>query len=276
MVGLRRRIFWDNGGYPREFPLSTLHTHTNNNSAIEACTVNEWLARKDPYRVTAKRLPVQGRLMTRASDEPRLKFYTRWAEPYVEGILAHHKISYADYRFEFQYLPHEEEDGQDVLVVDSPDTETRSWPAAARDLLNLFRIYRSRKTACGVEVEIRNPDKMYNDISIEVPPDDALMKELKRVETKVKEIAEILMNDVALSAAFHSRVRFGSPRGTPGKVTLMVFCRPGQTFDYRMAEEEMIHALRNTKLDIHVEFLPYRIKAHSDSAANDSGSTRQN
>ena len=117
---------------------------------------------------------------------------------------------------------------------------------------------------------------MYDDTSVEVPPDEDLTKEITRIEPKITDVVDGMMKDVSLSASFHSRVRRGSPDDTSGKLTLMVFCRPDRVFDYQRAEDEILHILGNTSLEVHLEFFPYRIKRRSNNTANDRGDARRN
>ncbi|PGH09634.1 hypothetical protein AJ80_07663 [Polytolypa hystricis UAMH7299] len=196
-------------------------------------TIEEWVARKDKFRVMSEGLP-----MPPFAVEKR---YIRCLHP-----------------------KHDEKNARNVLVVCTLSTDTRSWLSAARAVSRLLESHKVDEVAGKVQVEIRNTNELYADVSRVLPNNPTLIDALTSIRGDIFKIASEQMRDVVTSITFHMRVNWQHKHNddVPGKPTVIVYCKPGSTCNFDKVEEEMLKTLDKIppELEIHLEFLRGEIK----------------
>ena len=198
-------------------------------------------------------------LMTRRCDPELDKFFEKHVRHLVPNVLNRYHISSTVMHFDYWFPRYKELDGQNTLVVYTRDTNTKSWPAAAKTILSLFYTGEADEIARNVQVEIRNRDEMYNDYSRPLPDDRGLIDELLQISGKVSAVVHSLMRGSWSSIAYHDRINRRAEDDTASKPTVIVFCRPGTSCDYEAAEDEIMKVLDTASHRIHLEFLPGEI-----------------
>ncbi|KAK2760387.1 hypothetical protein FQN54_002457 [Arachnomyces sp. PD_36] len=225
-------------------------------------TIEEWVARKDVFRVVAQGVPMMPAPVFKRCDPKLEDLYTQEVEARVAGVLRQHDIScYLPPRLDYWHPRYEKHNGENTLLIETLDTDTGSWLVAARQILSILRLQ-------GVEmhgkfqVEIRSRDKYYDDISKRLPDDPQLLDALSKVEPGIISAVCSLMEGSWSSIAYHSRIsRADNAYDVFGKPTVVVFCYPGSTCDhgYDKAEESLLEVLQMSPVDIHLEILPGEI-----------------
>lgn len=219
-----------------------------------ACTVEEWLARKDRYRVTARGPPVYRPRETQQCDSSLIKFYNEQVKPVIPQILGLHGILFTEARFENLRPPKEE--GIDTLTIYSHDTNTHSWREAAMALLSLFDAKGADKALGHVQVEIQNPERMYCDSSRMLPDDPVVLQAVNSVQIKLGQIVQTLIPDVWTKTMYHSRVPHGAAFYVLGNPTVLVHCLPHRVCMFDKVEEAIMRVLNSTPVPLHLEFVP--------------------
>lgn len=120
--------------------------------------IEEWVSRKDAFRVVAHGFPIIGRVRTRRCDPGLNEAYQRYVEPRIPGILSKCSVFYSTIRLSCTLPKYEHQNGQHVILIHSEDTDTRAWPAAAREVFHLFRTHDTGNHNTELQVEIKNPD----------------------------------------------------------------------------------------------------------------------
>lgn len=231
---------------------------------VQNPTIEEWVASKEPYRVTADGLskpidlpwrPLRGhkKLINLLNDEVgRL----------ISSVMRIFNISTDVERVRVEYLhsPHDPMNGIDTVIIPTYDNEpTVSWGEAAIKIKRLFLIYGAGDIVDEFAVEIRNPTVMYCDVSMPLPNFPDLVQALLEVQPNVLETVSSLMDDVWTSIAYHWRVNYFDAPDYPnvqGSPTIIVFCKPGSRFPFKDVEDAILDLLKDTSVCINLEFLP--------------------
>lgn len=222
-------------------------------------TIEEWIARKDVFRVVAHGLPMTMPVMVKRGDPRLCDIYVQHVEPDIADVLTQYGISCSLTRLDYWYPKYEEENGEHTVLIHSHDTNTGAWPAAARKVHSLLRDHGANRITTRLQVEIRNPEKFYNDVSKRLPNDSQLLEALAEIEPEVINTVCSFMEASWSSIAYHTRVHRQADYDALGKPTIIVFCYPGSSCDYDKAEERLLQILKAVPLDVHLEFLPGKI-----------------
>jgi hypothetical protein len=206
-------------------------------------------------------------VMVKRGDSRLENIFLQRVEPHIAEILSQHGISCSLTRLDYWYPKYEKENGEHTVLIHSHDTNTRAWPAAAREVHSLLRDYDANQIATRLQVEIRNPKKFYNDVSRRLPNDTQLLEALVKVEPEVINAVCSLMGESWSSIAYHTRVHRQANYDALGKPTIIVFCYPGSTCNYEKAEDQLLEVLRAVSLEVHLEFLPGKITLSALQAA---------
>jgi hypothetical protein len=133
------------------------------------------------------------------------------------------------------------------------------WASAVRDVLDLLWSHGAQKFVDKLQVEIRNPQRVYCDVSRALPEDPIVIETLLTVRPQILKLVQESMPHVWTSIGYHLRVNYFSTRHEEkpsGKPTIIVFCKPGVKFRFDKVEDEIMGLLKDTPMEIHVEFLP--------------------
>lgn len=271
MVGVRRanNVRFDGSGHgscklihvPVTTPCSSSLTHP---SVPREITIEEWISQKDKFRVVASGLTMIHPLRTERCDRKLEETFEATGQPLVDQVLDKHGIPHTVMHLERWYQPHDESGGKDTLVIFTRDTNTESWHAAAKDVLSLLRENGLGDPAGNIQVENRNPNETYDDCSMVLPDDKRLVEELSQIEDKVSDIVEELMHGTWSSIAYHLRVNRRTQDTAAGKPSAVVFCYPGSSCNFEVAEERIIEVLNGATCHIYLEFLPGNVTLLKD------------
>lgn len=110
-----------------------------------------------------------------------------------------------------------------------------------------------------LQVEIRNPEKFYNDVSRVLPDDHQLIEALVNIQPEIINAVRSYMGESWSSIAYHTRVSRQADDNALGKPTIIVFCYPGSACDYDEAEDHILQILTAVSVEVHLEFLPGQI-----------------
>ncbi|PGH00907.1 hypothetical protein AJ79_08062 [Helicocarpus griseus UAMH5409] len=179
-------------------------------SSILWPTIEEWVAWKDNFRKTSHNLPVAHPVYGSQSKLERrfIKVYEKDIKLHLPEVLGQYQISYE--RACLGFYPVNYGPSQctcTTLNISTRDEDSSLWLSAARDILNLFWEHGARQLVKSLQVEIRNPEKMYCDVS-KVLPDEALIQTLEAIQPDVLKTVNSLMTNIWTSIAYHLRVDY--------------------------------------------------------------------
>ncbi len=262
MVGIRRaNAKSDDSGYASSklaFHAWILSCLANGSLSIDpehSFTVEEWVARKDKFRVVSDGLPMPFPLRSLNSNPELDHIYETRVKPLIPQVLRQYGIAFTIMRLDFWYPPYEKSKGRETLVVQTTDIQTSSWTSAASAIKGLFLANGANNIVAGIQVEIHNPREMYYDFSQLLPDDAILLEALSQIREGVSKAASKHLGRAWSSIAYHMRVRHDAAVDTAKKPTVIVFCYPGATGNFESAEEEINQILNTTPIKIHVEIL---------------------
>lgn len=168
-------------------------------------TLEEWLARRDRFRVVAPGPPRQ--LLVRAgpcSDDIASIVSQHIGDEMLE-ILVRKSIAFSSITIQRQWTEHRGGRDQDLntLVIKSPSKDPTTWKDAAHEILILFqnRGFESER----IEVEIFNAQLAYNNVSTAIGNDELMLQELRTIQPSILEIAKDVVGKSWSSIAFHDR-----------------------------------------------------------------------
>ncbi|KAK2811526.1 hypothetical protein FQN50_002149 [Emmonsiellopsis sp. PD_5] len=218
--------------------------------------IEEWLAKKDKFRVTATGVPLTFPFHTKRIPSELDDFYDLHVQPLLHSTLASYGVLPSIARFEYRYPRSDESAGIYTLVIATENENTYAWRAAANAVLALFWQHGTKDVVSTLQVEIRNPDKMYCDVSRPLPDDPKLLDVLTGIQKEVRDCVMTHMGGIWTSIAYHQRGKRFSGTGNP---TIIVYCTPGSRFDLDQAEERLVEVLANVPIEIQLEILPGEI-----------------
>jgi len=194
--------------------------------------------------------------LRRTGGNPGLEeVYSTHVKLLIAHTLSQYRISSEVQILGFLHQPYQESKGQETLVVNTNDTNTSSWAAAANAILSLFSQNGAEEVVRRMQVEIRNPAKMYNNISQPLPDDEALIRTLKSIREEIIDTASAVFRGMWSSIAFHSCVDGRDIYDTVPKPTVIVFCRPNSTCIFKAAEDHLMQLLNKVLMQVHLEIL---------------------
>jgi hypothetical protein len=218
-------------------------------------TIENWVAMKEPFRVVAYGLPMAFPVQRfHHSDTELMNVYETSVRPRVAQVLAQYNISSYVQNLDFLGPRHEKSKAKETLVVDTTDTNTSSWAAAASAILALFPANRAM-TMASIQVEIRNSKLMYCDVSKVLPDDQGLIGALSSIREQVLDIVSASFGGAWSSIAYHMRVDRRDNFKAVGKPTIIVLCRPGSQCVFERGEGRLMQLLNTVPILIHLEVL---------------------
>ncbi|KAE8449652.1 hypothetical protein EG329_007982 [Mollisiaceae sp. DMI_Dod_QoI] len=225
----------------------------------DVCTLDEYNAGKDPFRVVARGIPMPypyrriggsgGIFDYGAEIEKCYALVENILDKYkikcrsFNGIVRMHRIGYAA-------------NAADYLRFDCSGDDIRHHKIAALEIMQVFlnagipsKIY---------NVQFYNDRKAYADHSYCFPDDPRLIGAIRDIQPKVLEVVREQLPRVWTSIAYHMR---GSElcMAHERKPTVIVFCKPKTKLNWRMVEAEIASALVSAKypdVALHLELLP--------------------
>ncbi|KAK2788542.1 hypothetical protein FQN52_006655 [Onygenales sp. PD_12] len=218
--------------------------------------IEKWLAAKDKFRATATGVPMPFPFQTGQSPSELHDIYDLHVQPLLRSTLVDYGVSPSIARLEYRYPRHHESAGINTLDITTANESPDAWRAAANAVLGLFWQHGAKATFPTLQVEIRNPDKMYCDVSRPLPDDPKLLDILTGIQQEVRNFVMTEMGRIWTSIAYHQRVNRFSGTGSP---TIIVFCTPGSRFNFDRAEERLVEMLANVPIEIQLEILPGEI-----------------
>ncbi|KAK2849621.1 hypothetical protein FQN49_005576 [Arthroderma sp. PD_2] len=264
MVGSRRENnMYDDSGYgsckSASIPNQMVANRPPRMIASEASvTIEAWAAQKDRFRVVATGLPMAWPVILRNSSPQLEELFQTRVRSEVVRVLAAHSISFLLARIDdWRQEPHDSP--IHTISIESDDSDTTSWKDASKEVLSVFMRMLPLDFKGQTQVEIRNKYRMYNDVSRVLPNDPFLVQSLQRLKGEVSKTVHEYMSGSCSSIAYHTRVPHGASRDTLGKTTIIVFCYPGTSCNFKEAEDRILAILEQVPATIHLEFLPGQI-----------------
>ncbi|OAX82088.1 hypothetical protein ACJ72_03563 [Emergomyces africanus] len=231
---------------------------SNDSGYAEVNSIEEFLARKDKYRVVDPGPPLAYPIY-KTSPETVLRGLIEKLKPEVVQLLSSFEITASDLLLRLWHAYPGDQVTANVFHVVTTDTNPAVWQAAAKSLVSLF--FNNGAAALDLEhpfqVEISNPDISYHDISRCLPNDPPLLELFNRKKDAITEIVSTELPSLISAISFHNRIPH-SKRLTEcvGKHTVMIYCRPGIPANFSSVEERLIDLFQDATADIHIEFLP--------------------
>lgn len=226
---------------------------TTNFLARRTTTIEQFIASKDPWRAVAHGEPLLRYFYAERSNRYLQELYDVAVSPHLAETLSKYSITPSEVRLEFLYRRHSTTPGIETLVIIPQEENNTHWPSAAHAVWELFMEKGAGNIVPAVQVEIRNPQKMYSDVSRSLPNDDLLIDTLDSVSREVSNTVKSLMPEIWVSIGCRWKADDSGERGRP---TIVVVCNPGSTFDFEAATNVILSLLEHTPMDIYLEFLP--------------------
>ncbi|KAK2806786.1 hypothetical protein FQN50_005648 [Emmonsiellopsis sp. PD_5] len=246
----------------------------------ETPTIEEYLARKDPYRAVAHGTPIPHPFNKRRSPDILADLADR-LESEVIRIVSSSQITVEDVSL---YLCRPRHPGgnnisQNILFITTRDEKPldNDWRAASRAVHSLFTRngLATLHLDSALQVEIRNPSLYYHDISRCLPNDPALLNLLEEKKDAISDIVVTELRDVLTAVCFHGRLpfsmRFAEYEGKTcePKATVVIYCRSGlASANFGSAEDRITQLFEGADSEVHVELLPGDLTAASTPAGN--------
>ena len=142
------------------------------------------------------------------------------------------------------------QDKRDCVMINTFTINPQDWTIPAKQIYDLL-------IGAGVhdpEVEIRNPDLMFHNISSILPDNEALLQKLENVRSKLISQADISFPRKWSSIAFHNRAPF-SARSSK-LVTVMIVCHPGTRANFDVILDKFKAIIRDAEISVQVEIVP--------------------
>jgi hypothetical protein len=237
---------------------------TNISPVSGVCSIDFYVAAKDPYRVAPRPrnlIPVPWPYdIFRPSDE---------AAEIVDALRNDYKKVLADYTINLQEARvlglslRGHPQTRDILIINTHDEHPLIWKLAATDIQKILDDEISRRTSGlkrKLRVEIRNHDKMYRDVSCTIKPDSLAHKACMQVEDAVYKQVTKSCPGQWRAISYHMR----GPAGQmcDRKPTIMVRIAPGARSVWAFVERQIIAAVESASdlsVELHVELLPGRV-----------------
>ncbi|OJD17328.1 hypothetical protein AJ78_02566 [Emergomyces pasteurianus Ep9510] len=204
---------------------------SNDSSYAEMNSIEEFLARKDKYRVVAPGPPLSYPIY-KTSPETVLRGLIEKLKPEVVQLLSSFEITASDVLLRLWHAYPGDQVTANVFHIITTDTNPAVWQAAAKSLFSLF--VNNGAAALNLEhpfqVEISNPDISYHDISRCLPNDPPLLELFNRKKDAITEIVSTELLGVISAISFHNRIPHSK----------------------RLTE----YLFQDATADIHIEFLP--------------------
>ena len=191
------------------------------------------------------------------------RIFENCVEPVVDDFFnAYDIVPEGNIELVHQYS-HLESLAMHTLVINTYQEESSSWTVCAQGIEQLFWTNGAKHYAQNIQVEIRNPKRMYCDVSRALPNDKDLARGLEAVQPEVAKCIERMIPALWSSIAYHWRANLiaaQSEETSPGKPTIIVFCKPGSSYNFEMAETLLMGLLAGMEShEVYVEFLPGKV-----------------
>ncbi|EFQ99420.1 hypothetical protein MGYG_02430 [Nannizzia gypsea CBS 118893] len=246
MVGVRRANLSEDSGY------------MSSTSDDKSLTIEEWASQKDRFRVVAFGTPMLYPVIIRNSPPDLQRIFDAKVKPEIARILAEYNVPFSLSRLD-DWRENDCDSPRHTILIESNDENTANWQAASRYVLSIFKQALPLEFAGQTQVEIHNKHRMYSDVSRVLPNDPLLLHDMRSIRPSVSKIVHTRMAGMS-SIAYHLRAPLGSNLDeTLWKPTIVVFCYPGTSCDFKTAEAEIIQVLEKVPSRIHVEFLPGQV-----------------
>ncbi|OBT63661.1 hypothetical protein VE03_06123 [Pseudogymnoascus sp. 23342-1-I1] len=201
-----------------------------------ACSIELYLANKEPFRVApTSRIPVPQPYDSEKCSEKACNVEEDLHDSIVEvansfGITCQ---SMSIVKLWERGLPNT---AKDTLVISTSDTNTTRWEEAANYIYNMLEKAAS-SAGIKMEVEIQNPNEMYNDVSVPIRDDD-ICRVLDIIKPALMAEVDKNCGTSWTSIAYHCRKRrFPENREDPGQPAIIIFVNPGSMAPWGQVEE---------------------------------------
>ncbi|DAA74440.1 TPA_exp: Uncharacterized protein A8136_3407 [Trichophyton benhamiae CBS 112371] len=221
-------------------------------------TIEEWVAQKDRFRVVAFGTPMIYPVIIRNSPPELQHIFDTKVKPEIARILAEYNVPFSLSRLD-DWRENSRDSPRHTILIETNDENTVNWQAASRYVLSIFNQALPPQFAGQTQVEIQNKHRMYSDVSRVLPNDPLLLHDMRSIRPDVSKIVHTRMVGMS-SIAYHLRAPLGSTLDeTLWKPTIVVFCYPGTSCDFKTAEAEILQVLEKVTSRIYVEFLPGQV-----------------
>jgi hypothetical protein len=222
------------------------------------CSIDFYMAAKDPYRVApGNKIPVPWPYhMSRASDD---------AVAIADAVQNDYKKVLADFSINLQdtrvrgLCPRGYFEPQDTLIINTHDEDFHRWKEAATVIQWILDSATSRRdSGHKLRVEIRNDTKLFRDVSSIIKPNSLAHKACMQVESAVYEKVKQSCPGQWRIISYHMRGPALQP-ADDRKPTIMVGIVPGARSFWALIEHQIIETVESANslsVKLHVELVP--------------------
>ena len=230
--------------------------HTNSTNKFP--TIEEWVAKKDEFRVVGLGHTRPFPLVCKVSSNTNLIDYDRkLIAPHLSTILTNHKIAWNSIGLKKRLPPgsidcSNQENGHDMesLLISTTSENTLRWKTAAIQIFDMY--LQGGWLSMDIEVEIYNPLKMTWNRS-HILDEDNVVSAFNSLRPAIEGKVESLCRSAWSSIAFHNRTHVGINPGLK-KPTVVVFFNQGSQCDFEKLDDYFGELLGTADLKLFHEF----------------------
>jgi hypothetical protein len=231
-----------------------------NISATGACSIEFFLASKDPFRVApGNKIPCTWRYEIHRASNQAQELLKSLENEYkkvlqISNIQLHYTRVLALCPKGFDDPP------QDTLLIVSKDLDTSHWKVAAteiQEIINRATVKVNRDLS--IQVEIRNEELMYQDVHHVIRPGTVEQSACREIEDAVLDQVRKSCDGAWTTIGFWMRGQRDQTEGL--KLTIIICIKQHTKGLWSMVEDEIAEALQpfqSNDVDIHIELLPGR------------------
>jgi hypothetical protein len=223
------------------------------------CSIEYYNACKDPYRVSANKIPVGWPWDTHKTSNVAHQLFDELDES-IREILSDHKINpriMGTYTFAPRHTP--KDVNHTILIRTCDEFNVSLWEKAVSEI---YGIVEPAARAAGIQlrVEIWNEEKMYTGVSYLIR-DEATVNYITKIQPFVLDAVMKHCPGKWTSNTYHYRGSLYN--NSEDRLTAIIFINPGAVHAWAELEEKIsstiISAAFPEEIDISVEILPGRI-----------------
>lgn len=230
---------------------SGYHTDRRN----EFPTIEEWIAKKDEFRVVGfghtRPIPLVSKV---SSNTNLVDYHQNHIAPRLSRILTNHKIPWNLIGLNHRLPPgsidrSNQENGHDMesLLISTTSEDTLRWRVAAIQIFDMY--LQGGWLSTEIEVEIYNPLKMTWNRSHVLGENNHAVSAFTSLRPAIEGEVRSLCRSAWSSNAFHNRTHVGINPG-PKKPTVVVFFKQGSQYDFDKLDNYLGKLLKTANIKL--------------------------